>query len=41
MMVAQKENICENAVEGVGKMAHGILFQGASHFTINFCNFQN
>ena len=30
--VAQKENICENAMERVGRM---VSFQGASHFTVN------
>ena len=35
-LVPEKENICENVIKAVSKMASGMSFQGASHFTVNF-----
>ena len=32
----EKENICEDAMKALSKMASGTSFQGASHFTVNF-----
>ena len=32
----EEENICEDAMKAVCKMASGMSLQGASHFTVNF-----